>query len=80
MSLELLFTGPTFQCTDIVIVDDGVEELTEVFRVVLSSNDPVFAPSIGTAVVIITDDDNGEYKQTYITFFNYLRGSIDSHR
>ena len=59
VSLELLFSGPTFHCIDIVIANDGVEELTEVFRVVLSSDDPVFAPSIRTAVVTITDRDNG---------------------
>ena len=58
MSLELLFSGPTFHCADLMIANDGAPELTEVFRVVLSSDDPAFAPSVGTALVIITDDDN----------------------
>lgn len=60
VSLELLFSGPTFHCADIMIADDGAPELTEVFRVVLSSDDPAFAPSVGTALVTITDDDDSK--------------------
>lgn len=60
VSLELLFSGPTFHCADITIVNDEAAELTEVFRVVLSSDDPAFAPSVGTALVNIIDDDNRE--------------------
>jgi len=58
VSLELLFSGPTFHCADLMIANDGAPELTEVFRVVLSSDDPAFAPSVGTALVTITDDDD----------------------
>ena len=48
------------QCVDITIVDDNIAELTEVFSVVLSTNDTQIIVSYSTAEIFITDND-GEY-------------------
>ena len=62
-------TGNQSVCIDIELLDDLIVELEEMFTVTLSTMDDRITLTNNTAVITITENDNGEHNYCVTMFY-----------